>query len=297
MGFNEDFLPLLVGLWELFKAIIFFPFPKTRKSLNGEVVLITGAGSGLGAGVAKLLARKGCILVCWDLNEDGNEKTVQSIRNNGGEAYGFKVDVTNRQQVYEVAKKSENLAGNITVLINNAGIVGGESFIDSKDEVIQKTFEVNSISHFWTTKAFLPSMIDNDHGHIVSIASSAGYFGVPKLADYCASKSAAAHFADTLETELYKSGSKVNVTWVCPFAISTGMFEGFQATRPWVVDILTPEYVMDQIVYAIETNATMVLLPKILYIFYALNAILPRAVSLPLSQWAGVFDAMNNVSF
>lgn len=74
MGFNEDFLPLLVGLWELFKAIIFFPFPKTRKSLNGEVVLITGAGSGLGAGVAKLLARKGCILVCWDLNEDGNGK-------------------------------------------------------------------------------------------------------------------------------------------------------------------------------------------------------------------------------
>ena len=48
----------------------------------------------------------------------------------------------------------------------------------------------------WTTKAFLPSMIENDHGHICSIASSAGYFAVPKLAEYCASKAAAAHFAD-----------------------------------------------------------------------------------------------------
>ena len=144
---------------------------------------------------------------------------MSKIRESGGEAFGFKVDVTNRAQVYEVARKAENVAGNITILVNNAGIVGGKSFIDSKDEVIQKTFEVNSISHFWTTKAFLPSMIENDHGHIglknipnkmrtvlktsmltvVSIASSAGYFGVPKLADYCASKAAAAHFADVSE--------------------------------------------------------------------------------------------------
>ena len=91
---------------------------------------------------------------------------MSKIRESGGEAFGFKVDVTNRAQVYEVARKAENVAGNITILVNNAGIVGGKSFIDSKDEVIQKTFEVNSISHFWTTKAFLPSMIENDHGHI-----------------------------------------------------------------------------------------------------------------------------------
>ena len=98
-----------------------------------------------------------------------SEKTVSEIRKGGGEAYGFKVDVTNRQQVYETAKKVENLAGNVTLLVNNAGIVGGTSFLDAKDEVIQKTFEVNSISHFWTTKAVLPSMIEHDHGHIGSI--------------------------------------------------------------------------------------------------------------------------------
>ena len=98
-----------------------------------------------------------------------SEKTVSEIRKRGGEAYGFKVDVTNRQQVYETAKKAENLAGNVTLLVNNAGIVGGTSFLDAKDEVIQKTFEVNSISHFWTTKAVLPSMIENDHGHIGNI--------------------------------------------------------------------------------------------------------------------------------
>ena len=59
--------------------------------------------------------------------------------------------------------------------------------------------QVNTMSHFWTTKAFLPSMVEKDHGQIVSIASSAGYFAVPHLAEYCASKAAAAHFADVSE--------------------------------------------------------------------------------------------------
>ena len=59
--------------------------------------------------------------------------------------------------------------------------------------------QVNTMSHFWTTKAFLPSMIEKDHGQIVSIASSAGYFAVPHLAEYCASNAAAAHFADVSE--------------------------------------------------------------------------------------------------
>lgn len=294
MGFNDDFLPIIVALWEIFKSVIFYPFPKRRRELRGEVALVTGAGSGLGAGVAKLLSKKGCTVICWDMNEDGNQKTVDEIRSTGGEAYGFKVDVTKRAVVYEAAKKSENLAGNITILVNNAGIVGGKNFLDSSDEKIQATFEVNAISHIWTTKAILPSMLANDHGNIVSIASSAGYFGVPKLADYCASKAAAAHFAASLDAELYKLGSKVVITSVCPYAINTGMFEGFQATRSWLINILSPEYVIEQIVYSIETNAGLVYLPKILHTFSVLQTLFPRNATVALMKWAGVLDAMNN---
>ena len=131
------------------------------------------------------------------MNEAENEKTVNYIRKTlGKESYGFKVDVSDRDKVYEAAKKSEILAGKIAILVNNAGIVGGRDFLELDDRIIEKTMQVNSISHLWTTKAFLPSMLESDHGHIVSIASSAGYFAVPKLSDYCASKAAAAHFAD-----------------------------------------------------------------------------------------------------
>lgn len=292
--FVYDLAPLLIATWELIKSIFLFPFPKTQKSLNGEVALVTGSGNGIGAGIAKLLAQKGCKVICWDVNEAGNETTVQAIRSSGGEAYGFKVDVSNRHQVYEMAKKSEKVAGKVTILVNNAGIVGGNTFLESKDEMIEKTFEVNAISHCWMTKAFLPSMIENDHGHIVSIASSAGFFAAPRMTDYCASKAAAAHFADSLQTELYKSGSAVKVTWICPYAINTGMFDGFEASRPWLIDILTPEYVTEQVVYSIQTDADMVFLPKVLNVFYILNTIMPRKVSLPLMKWSGVLDCMNN---
>jgi len=225
-----------------------------------------------------------------------NNQQICSIlsRKNGGEAYGFKCDVTNRAEVYEVAKKSAKLAGDITMLINNAGIVGGKSFLEADDAMVQKTFEVNSISHFWTTKAFLPKMVENNHGHIVSIASSAGYFAVPKLADYCASKAAAAHFADSLSVELYKANSAVKVSWVCPFFISTGMFEGAFARRPWMVDILTPESAVESIVYGIQTNADRIFLPKILDLLMAVQQIIPRSAGMTLFHWAGILDCMND---
>lgn len=294
MGFSDDVLPILLAFYELFKAILLWPFPKSKKDLNGEVVLITGAGSGIGAGLAKKMADMGCVVVCWDVNVAGNDATVDFIRKAGGQAYGFKCDVTNREEVYEVTKKSTKLAGDITILVNNAGIVGGKTFLELDDRIIQKTFEVNAISHFWTTKAVLPKMMEKNHGHIVSIASSAGYFGAPRMTDYCSSKAAAAHFADSLSMEMYKANSDVKVTWICPYAIDTGMFSGFNSKRSYIVDMLTPEQVVDDIVYSIQTNADRVFLPGgPLNLSNILQTILPRRANLIMNEWGGVMGAMD----
>ena len=101
----------------------------------------------------------------------------------------------------------------------------------------------------------------------------------------------------SLDTELKKQGSNVNVTWICPYAIHTGMFAGFESRQAWIVDVLQPEYVVKEIVHAIQTNANMVLLPKILNVVFVLQAILPRKASYLLGKWAGIHDCMNNVSF
>ena len=75
------------------------------------------------------------------------------------------------------------------------------------------------------------------------------------------------------------------------------MFAGFESRQAWIVDVLQPEYVVKEIVHAIQTNATMVLLPKILNVVLVLQALLPRKASYLLGKWAGIHDCMNNVSF
>lgn len=74
------------------------------------------------------------------------------------------------------------------ILVNNAGIVSGKSLLENSDEMIAKTFEVNTVSMFWTVKAFLPKMIERNSGHIVTLSSASAYTGVVGLADYAASK-------------------------------------------------------------------------------------------------------------
>ena len=87
------------------------------------------------------------------------------------------------------------------------------------------------MAHFWTVKAFLPEMIVAKKGHIVSTASLAGHGGTNKLVDYCASKFANVGFDEALRTELYVGGHAdyIHTTCICPYYISTGMFEGVQS--------------------------------------------------------------------
>lgn len=129
-------------------------------------------------------------MILWDINIAGAEETASMIRGQGGIAAAYKVDVTNREEVYRVANQVKEEIAEPTMLINNAGIVSGKKIFDpeNSDAYMEKTMQVNTISHFWTVKAFMPAMIEKNHGHLVTIASSAGLVGVNGLADYCASK-------------------------------------------------------------------------------------------------------------
>lgn len=113
------------------------------------------------------------------------------------------------------------------MLVNNAGIVAGKTFFEGNDAYSLKTMEVNTIAHFWTVRAFMPKMIEKNYGMLITIASSAGMVGVNGLADYCASKSGAIGFHESISTELKimkKDGIKTLL--VNPYYIDTGMFEG-----------------------------------------------------------------------
>merc|ERR1712113_94596 len=91
---------------------------------------------------------------------------------------------------------------------------------------MKKTLEVNTLAHFYTVKTFLPDMIKQDEGHVVTIASSAGHLGVRGLADYCSSKFGAVGFDESLRQECKYQGYNIKTTCINPYIIDTGMFSG-----------------------------------------------------------------------
>ncbi|OAD54371.1 Short-chain dehydrogenase/reductase family 16C member 6 [Eufriesea mexicana] len=268
---------LILTLVSIFESIIktFIPAKYKMKSIIREVVLVTGGGGGLGRLITLRLANLGAIMVIWDVNQEGIEETVKLVGASGGICYGYICDLCNREDIYKKAMLVEEEVGKVTILINNAGVVSGTKFLDTPDKLIIRTMNVNVMSHFWTTKAFLPSMMKDNKGHIVSIASLAGHIGVPKLVDYCTSKFAAIGFEEALHMELAADGYNINTTVVCPFFIrSTGMFDDV-STR--FLPRLSPNEVADRVVYAIRCNEKIAVVPRYLHVLLIAKWLFPWA--------------------
>jgi all-trans-retinol dehydrogenase (NAD+) len=226
-----------------------------KKSIKGDHVFLTGAGSGIGQGMAIKLGQMGCKLSLSDINVESLKETVDLCVKAGVKAeniYTFYCDVSSSQSIKEGASKARDAFGNVNILINNAGIVSGKPTMELTDAMMDRTLRVNTISHLHTIKEFLPGMIASKRGHIVTIASMAGLICIPSLSDYCASKFGAVAIDEAVRLELNKDGhsSYVKTTCICPYFISTGMFNG--AKKAFPMYILTPQEVVDRIVAAIQ---------------------------------------------
>uniref|UniRef100_A0A1A9WZU0 Uncharacterized protein n=1 Tax=Glossina brevipalpis TaxID=37001 RepID=A0A1A9WZU0_9MUSC len=247
----------------LLQTFYYLAFGWPEKSLSKDIALITGGGNGLGRLLALRLCKMGTKVVIWDINKTGINKTVEMLNDLGGYCKGYVVDISKREEVYKAAEEVQRDVGDISVLINNAGVVSGFNLLDTPDHLIERSFNVNVMAHFWTTKAFLPKMIENENGHIVTIASMAGHVGINKLVDYSASKFAAVGFDEALRLELEVLGhNNIKTTCICPFFIQqTGMFDNVWAR--WV-STLNPNEVADRIITAIKRNEKLAIIPSFL---------------------------------
>lgn len=147
----EAFCVIGVVLWQILKSFVQIFFPPPRKDISGEIIFLSGAGSGLGRLMAFKFAKLGATVVCVDINESANDETVREIQSQGLKACGYKCDCSSREDIYRVADLVKSEVGDVTMLINNAGIVSGKKFMDTDDRLIQKTFEVNTMAHFWVS--------------------------------------------------------------------------------------------------------------------------------------------------
>ncbi|XP_060762459.1 short chain dehydrogenase/reductase family 16C, member 5a [Neoarius graeffei] len=291
----ETLRVLVLSVYYFLEAFLKFLLPVGKKSVAGETVLITGAGGGIGRILAIEFASMDVTLVLWDINLDGVKETARQVKEKGARTvHYYRTDCSDRAEVYRVAEQVRQEVGDITILVNNAGIVTGKKFMDSPDSLIEKTLQVNTMAHFWTYKAFLPAMMEKNHGHLVCVSSSAGLIGVNGLADYCASKFAAVGFAESVALELIASGKYgIKTTIVCPYFINTGMFDGCGTKWPRLLPILEPEYVAKKIVNAILMDQTYLLMPRSMYFLMFLKSFLPFKESTILGMYFGAFNFMD----
>ena len=150
---------------------------RTKRSLRGKTVLLTGAGTGLGRATAFALAREGCKIVVWDINAEALDKTCADVRaaHAGAEVFPYAVNLADRAAVYALAERVKSERGPVWGIINNAGIISGTPLLSTDDSRIELSFKVNALAHFWVVKAFLPDMIAKNDGRIVGISSAAGF--------------------------------------------------------------------------------------------------------------------------
>ncbi|KAI1897567.1 hypothetical protein AGOR_G00084590 [Albula goreensis] len=180
------------------------------------------------------MGRLGATLILWDVNWEALEKTAKELRSAlDVRVYAYACDCSRRTEVYKVADMVKREVGDVSILVNNAGVVTGKySFTEAPDNLVDRTLRVNAAAHFWTYKAFLPAMVSRNHGHLVCVACHGGLVAMNGLADYCASKFAAVGFAESIALELLvlkKEGVKTTI--VCPYLINTTMFGGCQTKQ------------------------------------------------------------------
>ncbi|KAH7728615.1 DHS-3 protein [Aphelenchoides avenae] len=263
-----------------------------RKSVQDNVVLITGSGSGLGRLMSIQFAKLGARLVLWDIDEKGNNETKRILEDLGTKAHAYTVDLSDRRQIYSAADKVKQEVGKVDILVNNAGIVSGKKLFQCPDELMEKTMAVNCNSLFYTAKTFLPAMLEENKGHIVTIASMAGHVGTAGLVDYCASKFGAVGFNASLRAEIRGLGKQISVTTVCPYFINTGMFDGVRTFAPNLFPILDQDYVVDRIMEAVLTDSRELYLPRACYLVTMLKGILPGTAEDVLAEYTGVDKSM-----
>ncbi|XP_056130875.1 retinol dehydrogenase 10-like [Lampris incognitus] len=287
-----DLLLMLVELLcSVASAIVRTILRPRLKAVDGELCLITGAGGALGRLFALEFAREGAHLVLWDCDAGANERTAELARKHGVEVYTYTVDLSRRHSVYETADRVRRDAGDVTILVNNAGVVAGRRLLDCPDELLERTLLVNCHALFWMTKAFLPRMKTQHRGHIVTIASALGLFSTACVEDYCASKFGAVGFHESLTHDLQAEGlgQGIKTTLVCPYIVDTGMFAGCEIRKELrsLIPPLDPLYTVQQSMKAILGEQQMICIPRLMYIPFLARALLPWEANVATYRFMG----------
>ncbi len=193
--------------------------------LRGKVVLITGAGSGIGKSTAILFAKEGASIIVNDLNEGSGNETVSEIRKSNGEAFFIQGDVTEADSVKAMVDKAINKYGRIDVLFNNAGVSGVGMIHEVDLDAWNKTLNVNINGVMLPSKYVLPHMMKQKNGSIINMSSCIAEMGLAKRASYSTTKGAILALTKSMQVDYAAYNIRVNA--LLPGTIFTPFVEKF----------------------------------------------------------------------
>lgn len=207
--------------------------PLRRIDLAGHAVLITGAGRGLGRGIAETLAAWGAGVGVTDIDGGAAAETLARVERAGGKGWCGRLDVSDEREVARVVDGCWTALGGLDLLVNNAGILSVSPVVETDPAVWRRTLEVNATGPFLCAQAVARRMIAAKRpGSIVSIASIGGKRGTPTVAHYNASKFAVIGLTQAMAREVAQHDILVNA--VCPGVVDTQMIA--EMARDWGVD-------------------------------------------------------------
>jgi short-subunit dehydrogenase len=231
--------------------------------LRGRNALVTGAGGGLGAYIARALAAEGVNLALTDLPEAPVEGLAAELRSRGVEVQQAPADLADPDERQRVASWAAESIGSLDILVNNAGVEFGGSFTSTTEPELETSVMVNLLAVMDLTRIVLPGMLERERGHVVNIASLAGKIPAPGLTSYSATKHGVVGFTHALRAENFDQ--PVGFSAICPgFVSRVGMYGRLEhlAPAPRMVGTVPPESVGDAVVRAIRQDLAEVIVNK-----------------------------------
>jgi short-subunit dehydrogenase len=241
------------------------PADSDHCALTGEVAIVTGASSGIGAATAHELAERGAAVVLAARRADALEAQAQAIRAMGGDAVAIPTDVGEAAQVARLAEGAVAAFGRVDVLVNNAGVNWSRSLASTRSDDLVDLVEVNLLGAMLLTRAVLPGMLERRHGAVITVGSLSGRVAMEPL--YSATKYGLRGFSLALRRQV--SGSGVSVSLVSPGNVRTAMTAHVQADLP------EPEMVATAIADLVEHPRRELVIPGKHYAIAWLEQALP----------------------
>lgn len=209
---------------------------RTYFDLTGRSALVTGSGAGIGAAVSEALAAAGASVLVTDISGEAAATVAERINTAGGKADSAALDVSDRDAAVAAAAQAAALgAGNLHIVVNNAGVTSPAMFPKLTDETFRVTFDIHVMGTFHVTQAALPHMPTDGTGRVINVTSSAGITGTLGQVNYSAAKAGLIGFTKSLARELATKNIMVNA--LAPLA-ATPMTETIRTNEKFAANMM-----------------------------------------------------------